>query len=182
MDLVVYDPGKPNQLFDVVVTNNPVSQDVLKSNRVQLQATTRMQQVKERRYREAATAAGMLLHGAAIEVYGKWGDDFTNMFNHFVTLGSAVSNCPREIVVNYWRRRIAVCLQSGVANAINTRTNRMTVRTLNPGPHTSQGESVFPGVVDDQQSEAFRDGSLIAWGDAEEDGGLGCRGVDGESV
>ena len=171
MDLVVYDPGKPNQLFDVVVTN-PVTQDVLGSNRVNQHATTKMQQIKERRYREVATAAGMLIHGAAIEVYGKWGDDFQNMFNHFVSLGSVISNCPREIIANYWRRRISVCLQSGVANAINTRTNRLTARTLNPGPHTSHGESFYPGVVV-EQAEAFRDGSLIAWGDDEEDNGGG---------
>jgi len=171
MDLVVYDPGKPNQLFDVVVTN-PVTQDVLGSNRVNQHATTKMQQIKERRYREIATAAGMLIHGAAIEVYGKWGDDFQNMFNHFVSLGSVISNCPREIIANYWRRRISVCLQSGVANAINTRTNRLTARTLNPGPQTSHDESFYPGVVV-EQAEAFRDGSLIAWGDDEGDNGGG---------
>ena len=83
MDLVVHDPGKPNQLYDLVVTN-PVTQEVLQSNKVNLQATTIMQRIKERRYRELATEAGMLLHGAAVEVYGKWGDDFTDMFNHFV--------------------------------------------------------------------------------------------------
>ena len=70
MDLVVHDPGKPNQLFDLVVTN-PVTQEVLQSNKVNLQATTVMQRIKERRYRELATEAGMLLHGAAVEVYGK---------------------------------------------------------------------------------------------------------------
>jgi len=169
MDLVVYDPGKPNQLFDVVVTN-PVTQDVLGSNKVNLQATTVMQQIKERRYRAVATAAGMLIHGAAIEVYGKWGDDFQNMFNHFVSLGSVISNCPREIIANYWRRRISVCLQSGVANAINTRANRLTARTLTAGPHISQGESFYPGLVE-EQAEAYRDGSLIAWGVEEDNGG-----------
>jgi hypothetical protein len=169
MDLVVYDPGKQNRLYDIVITN-PVTQEVLESNKVNLQSTTIMQRIKERRYRELATEAGMLLHGAAVEVYGKWGDDFTDMFNHFVALGSAVSNCSREIIANYWRRRISICLQSGVANAINTRSNRLTARTLTAGTHISQGESSYPGVVE-EQSEAFRDGSLIAWGDAEDDGG-----------
>ena len=50
--------------------------------------------------------------------YGSWGDDFSHMFNHFITLGAANSNIPRTILANYWRRRISVCLQSGVANAI----------------------------------------------------------------
>eukprot|EP01036_Dinobryon_divergens_P061866 gene61866-biopygen30822 len=122
MDLVVHDPGKQNQLYDLVIAN-PVTQEVLQSNKVNLQATSIMQRIKERRYRELATEAGMLLHGAAVEVYGKLFDDFTDMFNHFVALGSAVSNCSREIIANYWRRRISVCLQSGVANAINTRSN-----------------------------------------------------------
>jgi hypothetical protein len=169
MDLVVYDPGKQNRLYDIVITN-PVTQEVLESNKVNLQSTNIMQRIKERRYRELATEAGMLLHGAAVEVYGKWGDDFTDMLNHFVTLGSVVSNCSREIIANYWRRRICICLQSGVANAINTRSNRLTARTLTAGTHISQGESSYPGVVE-EQSEAFRDGSLIAWGDAEDDGG-----------
>jgi hypothetical protein len=57
-----------------------------------------------------------------------------------------------------------------VANAINTRSNRLTARTLTAGTHIGQGESSYPGVVE-EQSEAFRDGSLIAWGDAEDDGG-----------
>jgi hypothetical protein len=156
-------------LYDIVITN-PVTQEVLQSNKVNLQATTVMQRIKERRYREVATEAGMLLHGAALEVYGKWGDDFTNMFNHFVALGSAVSNCSREIIANYWRRRISVCLQSGVANAINTRSNRLTARTLTAGSHISQGESFYPGLVE-EQAEAFRDGSLIAWGDEFDNGG-----------
>jgi hypothetical protein len=169
MDLVVHDPGKPNRLYDLVITN-PVSQEVLQSSKVNLQATVVMQRIKERRYKELATEAGMLLHGAAVEVYGKWGDDFTDMFNHFVALGSAASNCSREIIANYWRRRISVCLQSGVANAINTRANRLTARTLTAGPHTSQGESFYPGLVE-EQAEAYRDGSLIAWGVEEDDGG-----------
>ena len=119
MDLVVYDPGKQNRLYDIVITN-PVTQEVLQSNKVNLQSTTIMQRIKERRYRELATEAGMLLHGAAVEVYGKWGDDFTDMFNHFVALGSTVSNCSCEIIADYWRRRISECLQSGVANAIKS--------------------------------------------------------------
>jgi hypothetical protein len=93
MDLVVHDPGKPNHLYDLVITNNPKTQEVLQSSKVNLQATAVMQRIKERQYKELATEAGMLLHGAAVEVYGKWGDDFTDMFNHFVTQGSAASNC-----------------------------------------------------------------------------------------
>ena len=129
-----------------------------------------MQQRKQRTYREKATAAGMLLHGAALECYGKWGDDFSDMFNHFVAHGSAANNsCPREITANYWRRRISVCLQTGVANAINTRTNGLAAQTPT-GPQATQGESFYPGLIE-EQAEAFRDGSRIAWGDEEDDGG-----------
>ncbi len=99
------------------------------------------------------------------------GDDFTDMFNHFVALGSAASNCSREIIANYWRRRISVCLQSGVANTIKTRANRWTARTLTAGPHTSQGETFNPPGLVEEQAEAYRDGSLIAWGDEEDEGG-----------
>ena len=167
MDLVVYDPGRPNALYDVVVTN-PVSQEVLTSNCVNTRATRVQEQVKERRYRDAASRAGMTLHGLAVEVYGAWGGDFTKMFNHFISLGSVVTNIPRAILANYWRRRISVCLQRGVANAINTRTNKLTARALNPGSFAGgQGESSFPGLVE-EQSEAYRDGSLIAWGEEEE--------------
>ena len=72
MDLVVFDPGRPNSLYDVVVTN-PVSQEVLSSNSVNSRATRVQEQIKERRYKDAATQAGMLLHASAIEVYGAWG-------------------------------------------------------------------------------------------------------------
>ena len=57
MDLVVYDPGKPNALYDVVVTN-PVSQEVLATHCVNTRATRVQEQVKQRRYKDAATAAG----------------------------------------------------------------------------------------------------------------------------
>ena len=160
MDLVVYDPGRPNQLYDVVVTN-PVTAAVLRSKATNLRAAWTQQRTKEKRYRVAATEAGMLLHGLAIEVYGRWGDDFSYMFNHFISLGAANSNIPRAILANYWRRRISVCLQSGVANAINTRSNRLTARTLGAGGlHSSHGEAFFPGLIE-EQSEAFRDGVPI---------------------
>ncbi len=51
---------------------------------------------------------------------GRW---FLYMFNHFISLGAINTNIPRAILANYWRRK-------GVANAINTRTNRLTARTL----------------------------------------------------
>ena len=70
MDLVVFDPGRPNSLYDVVITN-PVSQEVLTTNCcVNTRAMRVQEQVKERRYRDTATLAGMLLHGLGIEVYG----------------------------------------------------------------------------------------------------------------
>ena len=57
MDLVVYDPGRPNQLYDVVVTN-PVTAAVLRSNTSNLRAAWTQQRTKEKRYRAAATEAG----------------------------------------------------------------------------------------------------------------------------
>ena len=103
----------------------------------------------------------MILHGLAIEVYGRWGDDFLHMFNHFISLGATHSNIPRAILANHWRRRIAVCLQSGVANAINNRSNKLTARSLGEGGlHSSHGEAFFPGLIEDQL-EAFRDGVPI---------------------
>ena len=81
-------------------------------------------------------------------------------------MGAVVTQIPKAILVNYWRRRISVCLQRGVANAINTRTNRLNARTLDTGS-SSQRESFFPGLVE-EQSEAYRDGSLIACGEEED--------------
>ena len=168
MDLVVFDPGRPNALYDVVVTN-PVSQEVLTSASVNTRATRVHEQIKERRYKDAAAAAGMRLHGLAIEVYGAWGCDFTQMFTHFISLGTVVTQIPKAILANYWRRRISVCLQRGVANAINTRTNKLAARTLSAGSSSAQGESSFPGLVE-EQSEVFRDGCPIAWGEDAETG------------
>ena len=148
-------PSEWKSLYDVVVTN-PVTAAVLRSNTSNLRAAWTQQRTKEKQYREAATEAGMLLHGLAIEVYGRWGDDFSYMFNHFISLGAANSNIPRAILANYWRRRISVCLQSGVANAINTRNNRLTARTLGAG----RRKRFFPGLIE-EQSEAFRDGVPI---------------------
>ena len=136
---------------------------MLTSASVNTCATRVHEQIKERRYRDAAAAAGMRLHGLAIEVYGAWGSDFTQMFTHFISMGTVVTQIPKAILANYWRRRISFCLQRGVANAINTRTNKLTARTLSAGSSSAQGESSFPGLVE-EQSEAFRDGCPIAWG------------------
>ena len=79
------------------------------------------EQITERRYRDAATLAGVLLHGLAIEVYGGWGNDFAKMFPHFISMGTVVmTHIPKAKLANNWRRRISVCLQRGVENAINT--------------------------------------------------------------
>ena len=61
MDLVVYDPGRPNQLYDVVVTN-PVTAAVLRSNSTNHRVAWTQQRTKEKRYRVAATEAGMLFN------------------------------------------------------------------------------------------------------------------------
>jgi hypothetical protein len=45
----------------------------------------------------------LALHGLAMEVYGSWDDDFSHMFNYFITLGTANSNIPRAILANNWR-------------------------------------------------------------------------------
>jgi hypothetical protein len=56
----------------------------------------------------------------------------------------------------------------------------LTARTLTAGPHISQGESFYPGLVVEEQAEAYRDGSLIAWGDEEDEGGgLGTTSAGG---
>ena len=47
MDLVVFDPGHPNSLYDAVVTH-PVSAEVTRSNKVNLQATQKMQRTNEK--------------------------------------------------------------------------------------------------------------------------------------
>ena len=163
MDLVAFIPGRPNALYDVVATN-PVTAEVEVTETVNLTQTNKHAQIKKRRYAEKALAAGMTMRGLPIETYGKWGGDFTVMFNHFISLGASSSHLPQAVLANYWRRRISVCLQKGVANAINTRTNRLTAQTLIAGPHTGQGESFYPGVIEDQ-AEAFRDGVLLAWGE-----------------
>ena len=161
MDLVAFIPGRPNALYDVVVTN-PVTALVESNGSVNLTQTETHEQIKLRRYAENALDAGMTMRPLAIESFGKWGGDFTIMFNHFISLGAGMSHIPQAVLANYWRRRISVCLQRGVANAINTRTNRLTAQTLTAGPHSGQGESFYPGVIEDQ-AEAFRDGALLAW-------------------
>jgi len=79
----------------------------------------------------------------------------------FISLGAVVTQIPKAILANYRRRRISVCLQRGVANAINTRTNRLTARTVD------QGESFFPGLVEEQSEAKREEGSLIACRDEE---------------
>jgi hypothetical protein len=88
------------------------------------------------------------------------------MFTHFISLGAVITQIPKAILANYRRRRISVCLQRGVANAINTRTNRLTARTLDTGS-SGQGESFFPGLVEEQSEAKREEGSLIACRDEE---------------
>ncbi len=165
MDLFVYDPGRANRLYDVVVTNS-VTAAVQRSNTTNLRAawTTgpnsgqRKSGIGSQQQKQVWFCTGWQLR---FTVAGTWGDDFSHMFNHFISLGAAHTNIPRAILANYWRRWISVCLQSGVANAINTRSNRLTARFLGAGGlHSSHGEAFFPGLIEDQ-SKAFRDGFPI---------------------
>ena len=104
------------------------------------------------------------------------GDDFSDMFNHFVAHGSAANNsCPREITANFWRRRISVCLQSGVANAINTRIHRLAAQTPTDPQAAQEGESFYPGLIE-EQAEAYRDG--LPEGTKRH---YGCRGEEATS-
>jgi hypothetical protein len=136
----------------------PVTAAVLRSKTNNLRAAWTQQRTKEKRYREAATEAGMLLHG----LYGRWGENFSHMLNHFISLGAANTNIPRAILANYWHCRILVCLQSGVANAINTRSNRLkTARTLGAGGlHSSHGEAFFPGLRNNRRRFATESPSV----------------------
>ena len=116
----------------------------------------------------------MTLHGLAIEVYGAWGNDFTKMFTHFISLGAVVTQIPKAILANYWRRRISVCLQRGVATAIDTRTNKLAEGTLSAGS-SCQGPWSGGGAV----RGIYRDGSLIACGEEEDSWGCGTMSAWG---
>ena len=165
MDLVVHDPGRPNCLYDVVVSN-AVTRAIEdgKSNRVNQSQTTAKERAKERKYSTAAAASGMLFKGIAMEVQGKWGDDLKKVFRHFITQGAANSGISIAILANYWRRRISMALQKGVANAINTRINRLVDHSLT-SPQDA-GESASPGVIE-EQSEAWVNGIQLGWGEGD---------------
>ena len=149
MNLVVHDPGRPDCLYDVVVSN-AVTRAIEDgtTNRTNVSQTKEKERAKERKYLAAAAASGMSFKGVALEVQGSWGDDFSKVFRHFINLGAANSGIPSSILANYWRRRISMTLQKGVANAINTRANRLVNHSLS-SPQDA-GESTRPGVIEGQ--------------------------------
>ena len=163
MDLVVHDPGRPNCLYDVVVSN-AVTRAIEdgKSNRANRDQTSAKERAKERKYSAAAAASGMTFKGVAMEVQGKWGDDFKKVFRHFITQGAANSGISYAILANYWRRRISMALQKGVAEAINTRVNRLVSHSLT-SPQDA-GESASLGVIEGQ-TEAWINGIQLGWGE-----------------
>ena len=162
MDLVVHDPGRPNCLYDVVVSN-AVTRAIEDGTTqiVNVSQTKERERAKERKYSAAAAASGMSFKGVALEVQGHWGDDFKQVFRHFITLGAANSGISFAILANYWRRRISMTLQKGVANAVNTRVNRLVSHGLT-SPRDA-GESAAPSVME-EQVEAWVNGSQIEWG------------------
>ena len=131
MDLVVHDPGRPNCLYDVVVSN-AVTRAIEDgaTQRINLTQTKERERAKERKYSAAAAASGMSFKGIALEVQGNWGDDLKQMFRHFITLVATNSGIPFAVLANYWRRRISMSLQKGVAHAVNTRVNQLISRNL----------------------------------------------------
>ncbi len=56
----------------------------------------------------------MSLRGLAIEVYGAWGNDFTNMFTHFISLGAVVTQIPKTILANYWPSQSVFSVESQI--------------------------------------------------------------------
>ena len=164
MDLVVFDPGRQNLLYDMVVSN-PVTAAVMEGSRVNLAQTEVKEKSKERQYARQAAEANMRFSGLACECYGKWGTDTITAFQRFISQGSATTAIPAPILANYWRRRLSVTLQKGNSNAINVRLNRLPAKTL---ATVADGKflpgSSRPGLVEDQ-AEAYMDGALIPWGD-----------------
>jgi hypothetical protein len=125
MDLVVFNPGLPNRLHDVVVTN-PVTAAVSRSGTTNLTSSCMDDSTADQG--EAVSGCGnQSRHASSTRASHRglrpMGDDFSNMFNHFITLGTANTNIPRAILANYWRRRISVCLQSGVRSHRYKHTN-----------------------------------------------------------
>ena len=57
-----------------------------------------------------------------------------------------------------------MALQKGVANAINTRINRLVDHSLT-SPQDA-GESASPGVIE-EQSEAWVNGIQLGWGEGD---------------
>ena len=163
MDLVVHDPGRPDRLYDIVITN-AVTRAIEDgtSTRANLSQTQERERANERKYSAAAAASGMTFKGVALEVQGNWGNDFKQVFRHFITLGAANSGISFPILANYWRRRISMSLQKGIANAINTRANRLATNSLTS--IKDAGESAVPGVIE-EQAEAWINGSLLDWGE-----------------
>ena len=149
MDIVVNESGVPSSLLDVRITS-PVSAEaergeVALNKKLRNRATT-AEKDKVRRYGAIAAQGNVNFYPLIIESSGAWGDKFTAWFLHLFIdyakkTGQNVSN-----LQNYWKSRIATCVQVGVQNKVIKRAFNLRSRA-GVVLSKSEDEASLPGVV-----------------------------------
>ena len=69
----------------------------------------------------AAIDLGHLFRPFALEVFGCWGAESVNTLKEAASLAPAALDMSYGDFANYWRRRLAVCLQKGNTDMIHNK-------------------------------------------------------------
>ena len=95
--------------------------------------------IKNDKYLDIATSLGYLFKPVAVEVFGRWSPVASSLFHQVARRPSEDFLNDRNSFVNYWRKRLSVCLQQGNARIILRKTNNILPHSpapISPPPLT----------------------------------------------
>ena len=121
-DVAVYDYNQGKKLLlDMTVTHPWALHNIGSSKTISGYAASSKERSKNSKYLSAAIDLGHLFRPFALEVYGCWGAESVNTLKEAASLAPAALAMSYGDFANYWRRRLAVCLQKGNADMIHNK-------------------------------------------------------------
>jgi hypothetical protein len=156
-DLMITMSGKPSLMFDVSITN-PVTKEVERGQIIDTgQQAKAAESRKHKSYSEKCGLVGIKFMPWVAESYGRWGEEATNWFEKTISAAADDKKIPTSSVRTYWSRRVAVAIQKGVADAINT-----CIYCLRSGTANVNDEAQDPTVIIKQSSSSGASGAFDA--------------------
>jgi hypothetical protein len=112
-------------IFGDVAITEPCNASVTANNaRIPLRAAKAKEAQKKNKYRALTLETGNIFVPMICETQGAWGKELVEFFDIVIAHASEARGIRKDILANYWRRRIAVALHKAIAQSILAKVGR----------------------------------------------------------